>query len=210
MGHELSRRSVVAAAGSSIVAVVLPSASAAASPGGSIEGGQLEATSLTSVGGAIDGAPADIPSLSVRTNSRRIFEFTTSTGGTLNALMWQFAGDPVDVTAATTARASFHTVKPTTAADGGSAQTPNIGVMEAVSVSFDAPSQRIILTSATDVVIPIGTFYITLYGTGANIGFGLTDPSNWTSSPSGAWSFVELDGGFQYAPRITFGVANTD
>jgi hypothetical protein len=209
MGHDLSRRSVVAAAGPSIVAVVLPSASAAASPGGSVEGGQLEATSLTSVGSAIDGAPSDPPSLTVRTNMRSNFEFTTTTGGTLNALMWQFAGDPVDINAAITARASFHTVKPTTAGDGGSAQTPNIGVMEAVGVSFDAQSQRIILTSATDVVIPIGTFFITLYGTGANIGIGLTDATNWTS-PSGDWSFVELDGGFPYAPRISFGVADPD
>jgi len=221
MGDQPGRRSVISAAGFSVVASILPSASAAASvvQGGTSGGSStLEATDLTAVASSLgeDNEPVDFDGFAyiVSTNQRRWARFSSTTGGTLNALVWQFGPSPagqVSLEEATKARVSFHTEPPgDTDPIVGSAKTPNLGVLQAVGISFNNETQRILLTSSVNVTIPAGDFYIEYYSVeSTDLSLQLAEPKSWTSS-SGSWSAIEMqpgDGGFAYAPFGAFGTA---
>lgn len=203
----VSRRNAVGFAAAGIVTTVLPSAAMAATPLAGGSGAGTFSPVLSSLGSASIGT-------SVRTDARLTFEFRTTSGGSLDAVVWQFdPADPPSAALRATVRASFH-LGPPTSPDDATASTPNLGVCEPVDATYDASLQRIVLVAPSSFFIPPGapptetSFWIQFYGTAGDVSLILntTATGPWTSA-AGGWSFFGRAGdpGYQYGPTVAIG-----
>lgn len=201
----IDRRQVVAVTGLGITSSLLPVAARSAStPGGSSSGAFSPV--LSALGTGTVGT-------SVRTNNRTTFEYRTSTGGTLDAVVWQIDPDFDPEYARLTPRVSFHLGVPSNPSDG-SAATPNLGVCVPVAETYDAALHRITLVADSPIVIPAPapptetSFWLQFYGVGANVGimFSPSSPDPYTPA-DGDWSFFGLAGSpsYSYAPTVALG-----
>lgn len=198
------RRSILAGTGFAVTSMLLPDAAQAATPLGSTSGTFTPtfsslATSASTVG------------LDVRNNSRSTYEFGSSSGGTLDAVVWQF--DPQDLPTEalrSTARVSFHDQAPLSTPSDASATEPNLGVCVPVEGTYDASTGRMVLAAPSPIVIPAATttFWIQLYATGVNVSMLESErtPDPWVTTV-GTWNYKGsfFNTSYAYAPVIALG-----